>query len=449
MLDGRVQNRHLSKDSRRSVYSPVVNGVHHGHAKRYHKLAVEHCQIAEASNIDNEGPTLLVARILLAYYHHASTNHLEFRKAVWEAVEFVSRNASKIRQWSGGDEAVQLWHRLCTSHRPAKPPSMPLEGEGPSAFGPNLDLPNTVGDLFLSCRMGISSDDLIYDILIRTIEIRSRIVVFRCTADVYNIPEQASELGGLAHALLSKLTGRTGVPGEHHEAQAGFAKGSHLLGLLDTQKERLNVWRSRIGFLRLPTNSTCLHSSGEGPSPEALDIENCESLSHRDAMNALYYLLCEIMIQEVKDSQKPPELRQPDIVSSLAHNLCSIAARLDHAISNTSDIYTFSLVEVLLQLVYSYQSEALFNHVLDVIWPQIEGRGRGYEHSHFPTHLAKRMTAQLADEWTRGRMVSFAQLAVAENISKVQLLDVDTQVGLVIYGHDVDGECFVEKIPLP
>ncbi|KEF55149.1 uncharacterized protein A1O9_08803 [Exophiala aquamarina CBS 119918] len=450
MLDSRVQHRYLSKDRRRSVYSPVVNRAHHNLAQRYYRLASEHCQLAESYDTQHEGPSLLVARILLAYYHHASTNHLEFRKAVWETVGFVSQNATRIQQWQGGQEAVQLWHRLCTSHRPAKPPSMPLEGEGPSIFGPNLDLPNITGDLYLSCRIGISTDDLVYDILIRTIEIRSRIVVFRCTAGVFNISEGSSELGGLAHALLNKLTGRSGEPGEHDESQAGFVKGSHLHGLLETQTERLKVWKSRIASLHLPANSLFFNAPGEDTPPQAFDFENARNLSHRDAMNALYYLLCVIMIQEIKEAQQPRQPRQPpsDTTANLAHNFCQIVEGIDHTISNTSDVYTLSVVEVLLQLVYSFQSESIFHYVLDVIWPRIEARGRGYEHSHYPTHLAKRIIAQLADEWARGRTVSFAQPAVAEDVSKLKLLDLDTPVGLVVYGHDWDRKCFVEKIPL-
>lgn len=274
---------------------------------------------------------------------------------------------------------------------------MPLEGEGPSTFGPNLDLPNSTGDIYLSCRLGISTDDLIYDILIRTIEIRSRIVDFRYTAKIYNISEQSSELGGLAHALLSKLTGRSSVPGECDEAHAGFVKGSHLLGLLETQSERLRVWKSRIGQLQLPDNYLFSSTSDEDTPQQAFDFGNPGNLSHRESINALYYLLCEIMIQEIKEDRQAFEQLRSDVVAGLAHNLCQIVARLDHTISNTSEIYTFSLVEVLLQLVYSYQSEAIFHCVLDIIWPRIEARG-------FPVSSCDGLNINIGNHFTVDRV---------------------------------------------
>lgn len=130
MLNARVQNRILPNDSRRSVHSPLVNDLHHSLAQKYHNLALWNCRSAEADGIKNEVPALLVAHVLLAYYHHASTDHLQFRRAVRDAVRFVLQNRATIADSADGVESLQMWYRLCTSHRPAKPPALLLEGRG-------------------------------------------------------------------------------------------------------------------------------------------------------------------------------------------------------------------------------------------------------------------------------------------------------------------------------
>ncbi|KAF7591877.1 hypothetical protein BBP40_000920 [Aspergillus hancockii] len=187
MLNARVQSRILTDNTRRSVFSPLVNTLHHNHAQKYHDLAFWYCRNAKLDEIKHQAPALLAAHVLLAYYHHASTSHLRFRLAVGDSVRFVLQNRASIMDSQEGSNALQMWYRLCTSHRPAKPPALLLEGEGASSFGPNL-LPDVTEHLYLHCIVGMGVDDLIYDILIKTSEIRTKLVVFRSTQK----PEKAS-----------------------------------------------------------------------------------------------------------------------------------------------------------------------------------------------------------------------------------------------------------------
>jgi hypothetical protein len=62
--------------------------------------------------------------------------------------------------------------------------------------------------IYLSCIRGMSVDDLIYDILIKSLEIRTRLIVFRCVASRYHISELSSEIGSITHDVLSKMLGR-------------------------------------------------------------------------------------------------------------------------------------------------------------------------------------------------------------------------------------------------
>jgi hypothetical protein len=437
MLDATAQQRCLRHDLRRSVFSPVTNRRHDRHARQYHEHALLHYGYVLTNS--GEIAELLVAQVLLAYYHHASSDHCRFRISVWETVHTVQRYQTRLMHSNGGKVALQLWYRLCTSHRPSKPPSLFLDGEGTSVFGPNLALPDARDYLHLSCVLGMSSDDLIYDIIVKTIEIRSRLVVYRCTAAIYGISEHASSLGGLAHDLQTKLLGRRSGPDERAEAEASFVQGSHLLGLLETQRERLLVWEGVSGNDPLSSHSST--------SPFQ---------THRNTMNLLYYHLCSIIFAATTVADKWPPPEQPptgesqDATTNGVSKLCHTIASLDFTQSSTADVYTLSLAEVLLQLVLTYQSTALFDHVLDVIWPRIEGGLRGYEHSHLPTHLAKRTIALLAEEWRQGRAVFHAQLAVPENFSKLRLLDLQNPVELVIHGrHQQEGEYFAERKPLP
>lgn len=141
----------------------------------------------------------------------------------------------------------------------------------------------------------------------------------------------------------------------------------------------------------------------------------CETFpTHRAAMNALYCLLCEIIF-ETHDLTSYREFRvrhQEHLVGGLAHGMCQIARTLDFTTSNMLDVYTFSLAEALLQLVSLYQSDAIFHCILDTLWPQLEIKGKGLEHSHYPTHLAKRIITQIAAYWAQARVVNPALPAV-------------------------------------
>jgi hypothetical protein len=455
MLNARVQSRIMVDDNRRSVFSPLVNNLHHNQAQKYHDQALWYCRTAEAGGVECQAPALLAAHILLAYYHHASTNHLKFRMAVWDSVRFVLRNREKIIGSIDGADSLQMWYRLCMSHRLAKPPALLLEGEGTSSFGPNR-FPDAIDHIYLNCIRGMRVDDLIYDILIKTMEIRTRLIVFRCVASSCHISELSSEIGSVTHEVLNKMLGRYYTLDECAEAREVFVRGSHLLDLLDVQKERLKVWRSRLNEDQLPVNyfsNTCMQrQTGRGASSPSM----CQTFpTHRDAMNALYCMICEMIFEESHGAPTPHRVvplgreHLTTLIDNLAHSMCQIVGTLDFTTSNTSDVYTFSLAETLLQLVFLCRSDAIFHYILDVIWPRLEITSRGYEHSHYPTHLVKRIITQISEYWAEDRVVNFALPAVAENVSKLQLLDIHHPIDLVVCGHDKDGKHFIEKIPLP
>jgi hypothetical protein len=432
-----------------------VNHVHHDHAQKYHDLAVWYYRNAELDEVKHQAPALLAAHILLAYYHHASTNHLRFRLAVADSVRFVLQNRANISDSPEGADSLQMWYRLCTSHRPAKPPALLLEGEGVSSFGQNL-LPDVTEHLYLRCIVGMSVDDLIYDILIKTLEIRTKMVVFRCVAGIYQISELSSEIGSRAHEVLNKMLGRECLPEEYAEAREGFVRGSHLKGLLEVQRERLKVWRSRLSKDQQPFDRRFNPCKQCQPSSTISACPTCQQYpSHRDAMNALYCMLCEMAFEEADENPTSDGMyttmhnHSADRIICIAYSVCQIASRVNYALSNNSDVYTLSLAEVLLQLVFLSRSNVLFHYILDVLWPQLEMNGRGYEHSHYPTHLVKRVIAQIAEYWEEGRVVTYALPAVAENISKFRLLDIDHPVELVVCGYNMDGKHFIEKVPLP
>lgn len=418
MLNTDVQQRTLPNDPRRSVFSPSVNLAHHSQAEKYHQQALSHFRDSKPTDIEEDAPAVLSAYTFLAYYHHASTDHHKFRLAVWDTVRFVSRNRDSLTRSKHGAQALQMWYRLCVSHRLGKPPALLLEGEGGSSFGPNR-YPDSFDQLYLDCIVGMSADDLIYDILIKTIEIRSRLVVFRCVARSCGASELSTNIGSIAHGILAKLLGKDDTDEERVESGNVFVRGPHLQGLLNIQRERLQVWKSRLRLDQLP-----------GSSPFS---------THRDAMNALYSLLCEIMFEEFRDEPS-------------SHDFANAAIRildtLDLSVSSTADIYTFSLSEVLLQLVQVYKSDTVFRYILDTLWPGLESKARGYEHSHYPTHLVKRIIAQISQYWADGRDVLFALPAVSDDIGKLNLLDIYHPVDLVVCGSDNRGY-FVEKVTLP
>lgn len=453
MLDTRVQSRISTVHDRRSIFSPLVNNAHHYHAKTYHDLALWHCRNMQPDELKDQAPAVLAAYVLIAYYHHASTNHLNFRLSVMDSVQFVVHNRMHLTDSPNGTDSLQMWFRLCTSHRPAKPPALLLEGQGASSFGPNL-LPDVTENLYLNCVLGMGADDLIYDILIKTLEIRTKLVVFQCVAHSCQISESSSDVSSLAHEILNKMLGRDSVPEEYAEAQRGFIQGSHLLGLLHIQEERLRVWKSQFSPGQLLTNR---HANPYLQRERKL-VASCSpdclgSLTHRDTMNVIYCLLCE-MIFELHGACTPyqtlPTANEhlAAALENIARSICHISESLDFTISSTADVYTLSLAEVLLQLVLAWRSDEILHRVLDVLWPRLEMNGKGYEHSHYPTHLVKRIIGLIAVYWEQGRAVTVAFPAVPEDISKSRLLDIDCSVDLVVCGYDNGGQHFIEKRPL-
>ncbi|RAH69776.1 Zn(II)2Cys6 transcription factor domain-containing protein [Aspergillus aculeatinus CBS 121060] len=453
MLNAPVQSRHLVDDHQIPVFSPRVNSRHHRQARNYHDRALQLCRTATAGEVARNAASILRALVLLAYYHHASTNHLSFRLAVWDTLRFVAQCREQIVRSPDGVGALQMWHRLCVSHRLSKPPSLLLEGEGVSSFGPNC-FPDATDHLYLSCVLGMSPDDLIHDILIKSMEIRSRLVVFRSVAGTHRIQESSRDIGRVAHRVLNTMLGRCSPPDEYAEAQEGFVRGSHLRGLLTVQKERLEVWRSRV-HNRRPRCSAAVNTATEELSECPLTSYEQVYPSHRDAMNAVYCILCEMMFEEAHGacmSDNPPidlNSATSNKLDDLAYSACKVIGRLDLGASSTADVYTFSLAECLLQLVFLWRSDTLFDYILGIVWPELERKTRGFEHSHYPTHLAKRIVSHISRYWSQARAVTLVLPAVPEDISKSKLLDINQPIDVVVCGHDADGTAWMEKTPLP
>ncbi|KAF9894849.1 hypothetical protein FE257_004470 [Aspergillus nanangensis] len=449
MLNASVQSRILPSNNRGSIFSPLVDKRHYSNARKYHDRALYCCRTTDPEEAKHQSVAILTTHVLLAYYHHASTDHRSFRMAVGESIRFVLQNRTSIADSIDGARALQLWYRLCTSHRPAKSPALLLEGEGASPYNLNV-LPDVTEHLYLRCIVGMSADDLIYDILIKTLEIRTKLVTFRAVADTLQISDQSSHISSLTHEILNKMLGRHSAPHENAEAQGGFVGSHHLLGLLEVQSERLKVWKSRLNPNQLPMEYYPPHE----PSADSLSCTAQSFSTHRDAMNALYYMLCQLAIHTSCQTSPTADCRSvydpsTTLIDNMAHSVCRIASNLSFKASTTSDIYTFSLGEVLLHLVFLWRSDALFHSILDILWPSFEKSGRGYEHSHYPTQLAKRIIAQVALYWENNRVVLLALPAVAENISKSKLLDTSHPIDMVACGYNVDGKYFLEKGPLP
>lgn len=455
-LDSSLHSRNLPKDLRRSVTSPRTNLLHSRHARRYCALSREQCLIAERTALNYEPSLILTAKVLLAYYHHASTNHLQFRLAVWETVRFVWENQETLVTSSIYLPALRFWYRLCASHRLSKPPALFLEGEGLGSFSPNLSFPGSSDHIYLKCVLGMSMDDLVYDIVIKTLELRSRFVAFLATACVYDIPVDSPCLGRLAYEELNRMLGRSECRNEGDEAGSCFARGEHLVALMKIQENRLQLWRSMLRADQVPQQNS---TPEQHPRASILGTGSCSCAfsRHRDAMNYLYHDLCMVVFESVNSvgqsiSGAKGPLTEPALSASknlIPAEMFSIIDTMDLKQSNLDDIYTFSLTEILVQLSLCVQSVFIFDHVLDVIWPRIEAAGRGYENSHVPTHLAKRRVAMMADEWSHGRRVLLCTPAVAEETPKSVLLDPDQQIDMAVYGRDQDGGFFVRRIPLP
>ncbi|OAL25361.1 hypothetical protein AYO22_05238 [Fonsecaea multimorphosa] len=455
MLDVRIQSRQISEDYRRSVFSPIVNREHHDQARKYHDLAVTYCDTRKTGNDPADCAVALATKVLLAIYHHASTDHRRFRLAVEDAHQFAHQHRTAFLQSPDGHEALQMWHRLSISHRTSRRPTLLIEGESDEYFQAKFASPNTIEHLYLTCILGMSSDDLIYDILIKTIELRKRAVVFRTVARIHNVSDQSQDLGRLAHEHLDTLLDRRSTAEEYEEAQTGFVRGPHLIGLLQTQQDRLSVWKSRLDVAQLPPEPCDCQSSPHDDSSVTSCTDFPTFSSHRDAMNALYYLLCRVMIATLQGDEpqqdSPTPLCHSDVgrAQRMVQLMLLILDTLNFSTSHTSDVYTFSVGEALLQLTLAWHSISTFQQILDVTWPRLEAGGRGFEHSHCPTHLVKRIIALLAEQWSQGRAITYVSLAVEENIPKLHLLAIGLPVDLVVCGYCMDGTYFMKRMPLP
>lgn len=166
-------------------------------------------------------------------------------------------------------------------------------------------------------------------------------------------------------------------------------------------------------------------------------------------MNALYCVLCELVFEEGRMARNDQQQQEPQM-DSLATTFCQITTTIDLDKALVSDVYTFSLAETLLQFVLLWRSDEMFHYILDVLWACLESSGRGYEHSHYPTHLVKRIIAQIAVYWELGRVVWLALPAATEDTSKLRLLDIEHPLDIVVCGYRVqDSRHFIERISLP
>ncbi|CAI7610311.1 unnamed protein product, partial [Penicillium palitans] len=141
----------------------------------------------------------------------------------------------------------------------------------------------------------------------------------------------SSEVGNLAYEILNKMLGRRCVPEEYAEAREGFVQSSHLLGLLEVQKERLEVWRSQLNANQLPKGSLDDLGIQKETSPHASVSPICQSFpNHRDTINALYYLLCETIFEEANGADTfcwdfPVVDERSTRLENLARSMCQIA----------------------------------------------------------------------------------------------------------------------------
>jgi hypothetical protein len=303
----------------------------------------------------------------------------------------------------------------------------------------------------------MSADDLIYDILVRTIELRARLVVFRCLSDVYGVSESSPSISSIAYDVLNKMMNRPNALHEELEAKSSVACGDHLIALVEIQKERFQVWKAMLeDQLPIETDISRRHYG----QPNLATYSKLRKFrSHRDAMNYLYYLLCCVIVEETKGFYKPSvypthlrneseQIYYTDLVNDSFRTILTTIDTIDFAQSNLFDVYTFSLTEVLLQVALTRHSPELVHYILDIIWPQLEKHGRGYEHSHCPTHIAKRLIALIADERARDRTVLHVIPAIPEDTAKVCLMDFNRHLNMVIFGCDLTGGFYIEKTRL-
>ena len=397
----------------------------------------------------NDVSLILIGKVLLAYYHHASTDHLQFRIAVIDTARYVRRHRVRIVESAAGYIALQFWYRLCTSHSPSKTAPLLADDENLSLSGEAPASPGVDEHLQLKCIVGMSSDDLIHDILVKTIDLRRSIVIYRCTATVHNVSESSPQLGLLAYQLISQMTNSPLTAAGRNDAISDFVRGDHLRALLGIQRQRLEVWRSKVAAEEISPKQ---YTNPAGVAPP--HITQQQFGNHRRTMNELYYLLCRLIVAGITDTQcigfGESNVRLVGRASPILHEAIDMINKVDLKTSNLLDIYTFSLTEVLLQLSYNYHSTAFFDYILDVIWPRLEASGRGFENSHLPTHIAKRIIALVSNEWHASRRILLSVLAIPEDTPKTDLFDVNRQFDVVLYGYsDQQGKLFVRKVQLP
>jgi hypothetical protein len=289
-------------------------------------------------------------------------------------------------------------------------------------------------DIYLHCIVGLSSDDLLYDIMLKTMELRRRMVIYYCTAAAQKVRESLPTMGFKAQRMMNGLMQRPDSTPGVDEVNPDFVAPCHLLALLDIQERRLEVWKSRI-----VTEETASITS---PNLKAQKLTR-----HRRHMNHLYYLLCRLIFGSATALQGA--LFDQGLDAAVLRGVVETIDGLDLKVSNLVDVYGYSLSEVLLQLSYNMPSKAYFNHILDVVWPQMEVCGRGYENSHLPTHLAKTIITLMAEEWQRSRRILLVTLELPENTPKTVLYDIHYSFDVLLYGYDhKQGDFFIRKVPL-
>lgn len=445
------------------LFSPNPNLQHLQHAEHYCQLATQRISVLVATGTSrcDDFCQILLAKTILAYYHHSATNHFQFREVVWETLRFVRAHHLAILRSSFCIPVLQLWFRLYSSCRMSKPPALFLEGQGEGSFTPNLGLSETDDDLKLSCILNNSQHNLIYNVLISTIEIRNRMIVNLCVQNKFGISEFHSNFGSFSHDVLSSAMQRPVNAAESLEANRSTMGEHNLKQLLETQRLRWRVWRSMLKQRDIPTEI-------ESPRDQSLTTgsittKNYSLPYHRAMMDYLYGILCELIFEELNLLASTPEFPANDPAISikggdvpwnsdsvrLMNVILDLIHNIDYRSSNFQDVYTFSLVEILRQIAFSCRSIKVLNHITSAIWPRIEKNGLGYEHSHLPTHLAKRLITFMAHELVAGRLILYSVIAVSEKLEKVNLLDIDTKIDVVVYGCSDQGDYFVHRHKLP
>ncbi|ETI22097.1 hypothetical protein G647_06168 [Cladophialophora carrionii CBS 160.54] len=437
-LDACLTRRNVVGDTRRSTASPRPNTLHNYHARQYCELAA-----TQEQSLEPQDPSLiLIGKILLAYYQHASTDHFRFRLAVLETAEFVRRRRHDITRSHTGDIALQLWYRLRISHRPSESLELVAGYNESDSGAEHFASTSEDEDIYLHCIVGLSPDDLLHDIMLKTMELRRRMVVYHCTTAVQNVSESLPAPGSRAQRLVNSSVQRPHALAGIDGPELSSIAPSHLLALLDIQRRRLEVWRSRVAAEEAGSGRHANAGGIMSPDPSVEKLVN-----HRRLMNHLYYLLCKLIFENATALQGA--VVDQNLNGAILRGVVDTIDGIDPTISNVVDVYGYSLSEILLQLSYNMPSTTYFNYILDVVWPRLEVCGRGYENSHLPTHLAKRIVALMAEEWHCSRRILLVVLAISENTPKTILYDIHHAFDVLLYGYDQhQGDFFVNKVSL-